>query len=419
MKKRIFRVQSLFLAMVLSLLAFLGACSVDVDNQPIEGSQQESNKEDLKVHFIDVGQADSILIENKGNTMLIDAGNNGDADLVIDYLRKNGIKRLDHVIGTHPHEDHIGGLDGVIDSFDIGKVYMPKVSHTTKTFKDVINSIKAKKLKITTPMVGSKLSIGEAEAVILAPNNREYNELNNYSIVIKVKYGDTSYLFTGDAEDDSEKEMLKKGLDLSANVLKAGHHGSHSSTSGEFLKAVNPKYAVIMCEKNNDYGHPHKEIMDKFKGRNIPVYRTDESGTIVSISDGKTIKFNVDPGSYKYPIKDNQSKEAHKENYGENNKSNTNDTKNNIAISARVDNTKPKQNSTIKLAVKGPANAKVRAVLHYKSKDTDYNGTIKDNGELTIPINIGRASAGYKVVIDVEASYKGNTYKDQTSFTPK
>ena len=175
---------------------------------------------------------------------------------------------------------------------------MPKRTATTKTFEDVINAIKSKGLKVTTPTPGKSFKLGQATCTILAPNGSGYEDVNNESIVIKLTFGSNSFLFTGDAEDVSEKEMLSKGYDLKADVLKIGHHGSSSSTSQEFLNKVNPKYAVVSVGKGNSYGHPHKENMDRLKAKNISVYRTDECGTIVAISNGKTITFNVKPGSY-------------------------------------------------------------------------------------------------------------------------
>lgn len=254
----------------------------------------------LKVHYIDVGQADSILIQQNGHNMLIDAGNNADSDLVVNYLKKQGVSNLDYVIGTHPHEDHIGGLDAVIKSFTIGKVYMPKATSTTQTYKDVVSAISSKKLKITTPTVGSHFNLGDATATILAPNGSGYEDANNYSIAIKLTYGNNSFLFMGDAEDISENEILSNGQNIKADVLKVGHHGSSSSTTKTFLSKVAPKYAVISVGKDNSYGHPHKSTMDKLKASGIIVYRTDETGTIVATSDGSKITFSTKPGTYSY-----------------------------------------------------------------------------------------------------------------------
>lgn len=244
----------------------------------------------LKVHFIDVGQADSILIqEPSGKSMLIDAGNNDDSDLVVNYLRAQGISKLDYVVGTHPHEDHIGGLDVAINTFDIGNVILPKISHTTKTYKDVLVSIKNKGLKVTTATGGKTFNLGNAKCEIVAPNASDYEDLNNYSVVMKVTYGNNSFLFTGDAEDVSENEMLSKGYNLKADLLKVGHHGSHSSTTPEFFKAVSPKYAVISVGTGNKYGHPTQETLSKLSNAGVQVYRTDEMGSIIATSDGTNI----------------------------------------------------------------------------------------------------------------------------------
>jgi len=265
---------------------------------PIESTSKESGQKNnyvelgqLKVHFIDVGQADSILIQNNEKTMLIDAGNNADSDDVVTYIKSQNIEKLDYVVGTHPHEDHIGGLDAVIESFDIGVIYMPKATSTTKTFEDVLHAIAKKSMKVTTPIPGTTVNFGEASFTILAPNSDNYKETNNYSIVIKLEHGNNSFLFTGDAEDVSEKEMIERGYDLTADVLKVGHHGSSSSTTQEFLTKVNPKYAVICVGKDNKYGHPHRETMELLNKKSIKIYRTDESGTIIAVSDGEAITF--------------------------------------------------------------------------------------------------------------------------------
>lgn len=257
-----------------------------------------NSKGELKVHYIDVGQADSILLQQGSNSMLIDAGNNPDSNLIKKYITDQGITKLNFVVGTHPHEDHIGGLDYVINSFKVGKIYMPKRTATTKTFEDVINAIKNKGLKATAPTPGESFKLGEATCTILAPNGSGYEDINNESIVIKVNFGNNSFLFTGDGEDISEKEMLSKGFDIKSDVLKIGHHGSDSSTTQAFLDKVSPKYAVVSVGVDNSYGHPHKGTMDRLKSKNISVYRTDESGTIIATSNGKEIIFNVKPGSY-------------------------------------------------------------------------------------------------------------------------
>jgi len=254
----------------------------------------------LKVHYIDVGQADSILIQQGSSSMLIDAGNNEDANTVKNYISEQGITKLNYIVGTHPHEDHIGGLDYVINSFKVGKIYMPKATSNTKTFQDVVSAIKAKGMKATVPKVLETFKVGNATATILAPNSSGYEDLNNTSIVIRLTFGNNSFMFDGDAEDISENEMLAKGLDVSAYVLKVGHHGSNSSTTEAFLDKVNPKYAVISVGKDNSYGHPHKSTMEKLKAKGIKVYRTDENGTIVATSDGENITFNTKVGSYAF-----------------------------------------------------------------------------------------------------------------------
>lgn len=251
----------------------------------------------LKVHFIDVGQGDCILIEDGNSAMLIDAGNTQNGPDIVSYIKKLGISKLDFVIATHPHADHIGGMADVINAFDIGKLIMPKVEHTTRTFENLLLTIRNKGLKITAPVPGTEYKLGDASFTILAPNSSSYKDLNDYSVVIKLKYGSTSFLFTGDAETVSENEILARGYDVKANVLKVGHHGSTSSTTERFLDAVSPRYAVICVGANNQYGHPAPETLSKLAERGIKIYRTDEAGTIVVTSDGKSISFNKQPSS--------------------------------------------------------------------------------------------------------------------------
>lgn len=254
----------------------------------------------IKIHFIDVGQADSILIVQGNNSMLIDAGNNPDSELIKNYISKQGITKLDYIVGTHPHEDHIGGLDYIINSFEIGKIYMPKATSGTVTFEDVVTAIKSKGMVATVPKILETFKVGQATATILGPNNSSYKDTNNFSVVIRVTFGNNSFMFNGDAEDVSENEILRGSYNVSSDLLKVGHHGSDSSTTQKFLDEVNPKYAIISAGKNNIYGHPAKSTMEKLRDKGTEVYRTDENGTIVASSDGENITFSTKPGSYNY-----------------------------------------------------------------------------------------------------------------------
>lgn len=272
-------------------------------NKPVQNNDSENKpgavSGNLKVSYIDVGQGDSILIQQGSQSMLIDTGTNQSTSSLLSYLKSQNIKKLNYLILTHPHEDHIGGADAVIKNFDVENVYMTKYTTNTKTYRDVIAAMKSKGLKATCPKE-SKFKLGSADCIAFAPVGADSKDLNTTSIMVKITFGNTKFLFTGDAQKSNEQAMISKGYDLSADVLKVGHHGSHTSTSEEFLNKVNPKYAVISCGKGNDYGHPHKETMETLKSKNIPVYRTDESGTIVCTSDGKSIKFNVNAGDYRY-----------------------------------------------------------------------------------------------------------------------
>ena len=256
---------------------------------PLASTTTSTVNEKLEVYYLDVGQGNSEIIRCGNDTMLIDAGTNASTNTLITDIKSLGITKFDVVVGTHPHEDHIGGMDAVINDFDIGTIYMPKVTTTTKTFTDVMTAIKNKDLTITAPMPGATFSLGDAQCTILAPNSSKYDDLNNYSIVIKVTFGSNSFLFTGDAETPSEQEMLAKGFDLTADVLKVGHHGSNSSTSPEFLAAVSPEYAVIEVGAGNDYGHPHQVTSDKLSAANVKVFWTDLNGTVTITSDGKNL----------------------------------------------------------------------------------------------------------------------------------
>lgn len=286
----------LLIISIFTMIAVLtGGCSSSPSPIP-PSAPQSGTGQGLTVHYIDVGQGDSILAGSDGHYMLIDAGENDQADTVVSYLKQAGVTSLDYVIGTHPHSDHIGGLDKVIDEFTVGKVILPPVEHTTRTFEDVLNAVSNKGLKITKPVPGSTYTLGCASFTIVAPVKDYGNDLNNWSVGIRLTYGSNSFLMCGDAESQAESDMLERGMPLKADVLKAGHHGSSTSTSSVFLKAVSPSYVVIQCGKDNSYGHPHKETMEKLEKAGCQVLRTDEYGTITASSDGTQITWNV-PGT--------------------------------------------------------------------------------------------------------------------------
>lgn len=251
---------------------------------------------DLEVHFIDVGQGDSILIKSNEENMLIDGGTRSSKDIVLEYLQKENVESLKYIIGTHPHEDHIGGLAHIIDNIPVEEIIMPNVTTNTKTYENLLNTISKHGLGITKARAGDKYEIGEAEYTLLAPNNDEYSNLNNYSIVAKMVFGKTSFLFTGDAEKISEKEMLQLyKSQLESDVLKLGHHGSNTSTTEDFLQAVDPDHGIISTGKDNRYEHPDKEILNALKKKNVKTYRTDLQGSIVGVSDGDSVKFSNEP----------------------------------------------------------------------------------------------------------------------------
>jgi len=243
----------------------------------------------VAVHFIDVGQGDSILITTESGAMLIDTGENEYAQTVIDYIRAQGVAKLDYAVATHPHADHMGGMAKIIDAIPIETFLAPDVTHTTNAFEKMLDALEARGLGITTPAVGTRYTMGEAVFTILAPANPKENDLNNASLVIRMDYGGTSFLFTGDAESASEAEMLASGRALDCDVLKVGHHGSDTSSSKAFLSSVSPGIAVISCGVGNSYGHPHAEAVKRLQNIDASILRTDLEGTIVLVTDGVNI----------------------------------------------------------------------------------------------------------------------------------
>ena len=266
--------------------------SIDIIESTEKGSTvavkniNEFTNSDFSVHYIDVGQADSILITSNNHALLIDAGNNKDGKTIVNYIKNLGIKTLDYAIGTHPHSDHIGGLDTVIKKLNVKEVLMPNIQTNTMTFTEILDAIEAKNVKLTVPKVNDTFTFGDASFTVLSIENN-VEEFNLASIVVRVDYKNCSYIFCADAEIPNEEKMLKNNLNVKADIIKIGHHGSYSSSSKAFLEAVNPTAAIITLGADNDYGYPHRETVRTLNELDIPFYRTDINGTIIVTSDGE------------------------------------------------------------------------------------------------------------------------------------
>ncbi len=285
-----FKIKSALISFILLLTLLCTACTEAsfVDDSWLEAPPDESF---FEAHFIDVGQADASLVICDGKAMLIDGGNADDSNLIYSYLKKNDIKHLDYIVATHAHEDHVGGLVGALVYATADKIYCPVTENGTKSFKNFVKYAQKQELSITVPTVGEKFSLGSAEAIVLACNS-DY-DANESSIILKVTYGETSFLFTGDAEKAAEQAALASGYDLKSTVLKVGHHGSSTSTGYPFLREILPEYAVISVGKDNSYGHPSDQTLSKLRDADAVVYRTDMQGDIICRSDGKAVTFTV------------------------------------------------------------------------------------------------------------------------------
>ena len=255
------------------------------------------DSDEMKVHFIDVGQGDSIFIELPNTkTMLIDAAENEYADRITNYIYSCGYNTLDYVVATHPHSDHIGGMADVIGAFNVENVILSSAMHTTKTYTNMLKAIDDSGAKVKIGVAGTEIfSDGDLSAVVIAPVTEDYSDLNNSSVMVMLTYGSRKFLFTGDAENSEENTIT---ADIKCDVLKVrAHHGSSTSTSRAFLTAASPEYAVISCGMGNSYGHPHTETLDRLKGAGVKVYRTDLQGDIIMTCDGEKITVNVDSAS--------------------------------------------------------------------------------------------------------------------------
>ena len=305
------------------------------DNSPQSSSTATIDTEQMRVHFIDVGQADSTFIElSNGQTMLIDAGRSGDAGTIINYIKNLKYSNIDYVVATHPHDDHIGGMASVLNSFDIGKMYMPKQAHTISAFTNMLDVIENKNIDLYTAKAGVNIAThGAIKIDIIAPFADSYSNINNCSAMVKLTYGKTVMIFTGDSEKEIESQLDFSNID--ADVLKVGHHGSKSSSSTGFINAVSPDIAVISVGEGNSYGHPNSETIALLNQVGADVYRTDEQGTIVVTADknkkitvdkkASTVKENAPPVVVQTPtesvqnetsVVDNQSQVVYRTNTG-------------------------------------------------------------------------------------------------------
>lgn len=251
----------------------------------------------ISVHFIDVGQGDCILIKTENECALVDAGERGKGEAVVQYLRNQNIEKIDYVFITHPDSDHIGGMPEVLENFKVSKFIMPAIKKenmpTTKIFEKLLNTIRDKKIDAETAVALEVFNLGEATLTVLGPISST-SKLNNMSIVIRVVMGKNSFLLTGDAEIEEETAMIKSGCLLQSDVLKAGHHGSKNSSGKDFLDAVSPKTVIISCGRDNSYGHPSTEALERFSQIGAEVFRTDRHGSVVIGSDGENISIDYD-----------------------------------------------------------------------------------------------------------------------------
>lgn len=291
--KKIKVIKIFILPLLLCSLGLLLKGTFSVRMQETESAEtKEIGK--LEVHFLDVGQGDATLIMQEGHTMLVDGGDNLHAWQLVSDLTYLGVEHLDYIVATHPDMDHIGGLDVVLEHFSCDTVLMPQCEKDTYSYHEFLTAIKDKNVNSVIPKVGAVYTLGTAEFTILAPSE-SYEEINNNSIVFRLTHGNKSFLFTGDAQRESEMAMIRDENWLKSDVYKVAHHGSRSSNTELFLLTVRPSYAVISCGEDNEHGHPHSGVLNILRLMGVKVFRTDEQGTIVAVSDGSKITFNMSP----------------------------------------------------------------------------------------------------------------------------
>lgn len=292
--------RKIFILIIMSIFLVTGCSNVNTNattmslkdiaskEKLVENIKNKNIDDLLDIYILDVEQADAMLIKYKEHNILIDAGDNDDEEKMVSYLKEANVDKLDFVIATHCDADHIGGMDSVIQNFKIDTFYMTEDSKDTKTFKDMVNALNKNKVKVIKPKQNINVDIGEVDFMIIPPI-KIHEDANDNSIVLKLDYNDFEMLFTGDMEKDEEKELINQNIDLDVDVLKVGHHGSRTSSTQELLDKTTPEYAFISVGEGNDYGHPHKETIDRLNKNKISYYRTDENGTMLIETDGQNI----------------------------------------------------------------------------------------------------------------------------------
>lgn len=282
--------KALLILTLLTALLFT-SCNSEISQTTLPGNSS------FEVHYIDVGQGDSQLIICEGKSMLIDGGNVEDSSLLVSYLEELSIDHLDYIVCSHPHEDHVGGLSGPLNVLTVGKVYAPVTTADSDAYNNFLTAVSNQGLSITHPTLGETINLGSSTIQFLGPVTEDTSDINNTSIVLRIVYGDTSFLFTGDAEKESEAWILDQGFTLASTVLKVGHHGSDYSTSYTFLREVMPEYSIISVGKDNIYGHPYENLLSRLNDANSSIIRTDLQGDITIKSDGQNVTITTQKNS--------------------------------------------------------------------------------------------------------------------------
>lgn len=285
------------IALALMLLLLLTACGsedLQLTTQPTTQPTQSTAATfgDFRIHFVDVGQADGAVIECNGEFAVIDAGYPENGPQMVEYLQNLGAEKLSLVVATHPHGDHIGGLPDVLDAFPTDTVWTSQLPYTNDYVRQFKSTVTTCGASLEQPRPGEEFRLGDASIKVIGPLNLEYEDANNLSLVLMVQHGDNRFLMTGDMEELAEHELVEAGVDLKADVLKVGHHGSYSSSSYRFLREVMPAYSVISCGAGNDYGHPHDAAVSRLQDADTIIFRTDRMYTVVAESDGSNVTFS-------------------------------------------------------------------------------------------------------------------------------